>query len=692
MKLLKKVTDAIKLSAAKVTEDDLNKITKYVNEFKDIDVDKVPAIELKNLNIDFGETLAVDNATFKIPDGKLVTLLGPSGSGKTTTLNAIAGLLTVTSGKVLFKGKDVTDATPQKRKLGFVFQNYALYPHMSVYDNIAFPLKNDINWQTKVYMDREEAKNDIRLIYLRKLGASEQEIESLKTSFENWSIISKELNHKINEVYAKLVDKYEKAHAHLKISKVHENSEYSLLAKHLMKFISQAKQDSKTKILEIKNRYKSQIENGLISPDKLEDCRALLEFDNSLLKFVDLKNNKEEIDKRITSLNNANSRLLEVDFTNIKLNDRVKVVKVQQQIIKNVARYEYIKKNNDIREKYKTLLAEAEKDYIAAKAEFKQTLKENKDYNELLADAKRLPFVAKKHFQQVLSELSNKYQLATVKNIKQLNLTDEETQELNRLSKLNISLRQAIHNEVMEVARRVEIVPILQKKPTRLSGGQQQRVSIARAIVKKPEILLMDEPLSNLDAKLRISTRQWIRQIQQSLGITTVFVTHDQEEAMSISDIVVCMSMAKVQQIGSPIELYNKPKNQFVARFIGMPEMALLSSEIKHENLFVKGVLVGRIKIDGVSHKEINVGVRSEDFIIRKNAEEARFHGVVEVLENFGKESKLVVNLEGAGRINFLLDNDYDYKVGETIHFDLPLRKLHIFDQVTEERIEYEVI
>ncbi|WAM06693.1 ATP-binding cassette domain-containing protein [Mycoplasmopsis cynos] len=88
-------------------------------------------------------------------------------------------------------------------------------------------------------------------------------------------------------------------------------------------------------------------------------------------------------------------------------------------------------------------------------------------------------------------------------------------------------------------------------------GKQQQRVSIARAIVKKPEILLMDEPLSNLDAKLRISTRQWIREIQQSLGITTVFVTHDQEERMSISDIIVCMSTAKVQQLGSPLELYN---------------------------------------------------------------------------------------------------------------------------------------
>lgn len=231
----------------------------------------------------------------------------------------------------------------------------------------------------------------------------------------------------------------------------------------------------------------------------------------------------------------------------------------------------------------------------------------------------------------------------------------------------------------------------LTKKPTRLSGGQQQRVSIARAIVKKPEILLMDEPLSNLDAKLRISTRQWIREIQQSLGITTVFVTHDQEEAMSISDIVVCMSTAKVQQLGSPIELYNKPKNEFVARFLGMPEMGLFPSEYKNETLYVANQKIKGVSLPNYSDVQLHVGVRSEDFKIKTATDSYMFQGKVIVQENFGKESKLVVNVENVGKINFLLDNSRNYVVGDSIYFDLPIHKLHIFNAASQERIEYEI-
>nr|WP_318024384.1 ABC transporter ATP-binding protein [Mycoplasmopsis bovis] len=148
---LKKLIDNVKLSTAKVTDNDIAEYDRLSAKIlnSDKNAEEIPAIELKNVIIDFGETLAVDNVSFKIPNGKLVTLLGPSGSGKTTTLNAISGLLRITSGNVYFNGKDVTNLSPQQRKLGFVFQNYALYPHMSVFDNIAFPLKNDIKWQNK---------------------------------------------------------------------------------------------------------------------------------------------------------------------------------------------------------------------------------------------------------------------------------------------------------------------------------------------------------------------------------------------------------------------------------------------------------------------------------------------------------------------------------------------------------------
>ncbi|MGV2392866.1 UNVERIFIED_CONTAM: ABC transporter ATP-binding protein [Campylobacter lari] len=139
-RLIKYLTNKL----TKVLPEDIAEYQRLLQNVKKIDEAKeLPAIELQNVFIDFGETLAVDDVSFKIPEGKLVTLLGPSGSGKTTTLNAISGLLTISSGNVLFYGKDVTQLPPQKRKLGFVFQNYALYPHMSVYANIAFPLRND---------------------------------------------------------------------------------------------------------------------------------------------------------------------------------------------------------------------------------------------------------------------------------------------------------------------------------------------------------------------------------------------------------------------------------------------------------------------------------------------------------------------------------------------------------------------
>ncbi|WP_416741932.1 ATP-binding cassette domain-containing protein [Mycoplasma sp. Z331B] len=694
MKLINKLISSVNDKTITVNEEDLKRIKNYVHEIEQIDKESIPAIELKNLNIDFGETLAVDNVSFKIPEGKLVTLLGPSGSGKTTTLNAIAGLLTVTSGKILFKGKDVTDFTPQKRKIGFVFQNYALYPHMSVYANIAFPLKNDADWQRRFYLSREKARNEKRIVYLKKLGATAEEISSLREAFNDWMVISEETDHKLAELYAKLVDKYEKAHTEYKITLVHEDSEISLLTKNVIKTNKKIKTDSKQKINAIKEKYNSDLANNLL-PAELVKAEILQDVDSIYKRYQKLAT-IEEMQQRVNDIQEFVSKLLVVDFNNLVLKDRIAIVKLEEKALKLLTRYKFIMKQEEILAKYEVLKQETKANYLQAKAEFKDILKNNEEYKRLTEDAKRLPVVARVHFKQLSNELDKKYELTKLLNeLKHSNnefLNEEEKAKIKELSKDDISLKQAIHNEVMEVASRVEIVHILQKKPTRLSGGQQQRVSIARAIVKKPEILLMDEPLSNLDAKLRISTRQWIREIQQSLGITTVFVTHDQEEAMSISDIVICMSMAKVQQMGTPLELYNKPKNQFVARFLGMPEMGLFSSEVVNGKLTMAGVELPQIKLVGKDNITLNIGVRSEDFIIKEKGDNYSFKGKVVVQENFGKESKLVVDVEGTGRINFLLDNNYEFHIGDEIYFDVPLNKLHIFDASSEERLQYEVV
>ncbi|MFV8472195.1 ATP-binding cassette domain-containing protein [Mycoplasma sp. 1458C] len=692
MKLINKLISYVKELSTKVSEDDLVRIKNYTNQLANIDSESFPAIELKNLNIDFGETLAVDNVSFKIPEGKLVTLLGPSGSGKTTTLNAIAGLLTVTSGKILFKGKDVTDFTPQKRKIGFVFQNYALYPHMSVYANIAFPLKNDPEWQKKFYLNREKARNEIQIVYLKKLGATEQEIAELRNAFDVIMLISEKSSHKVAELYARMVNDFEQAHTEYKITLVHEDSEISLLTKNVIKTNEKIRQDSKQKINEIKEKFASDKANNLLP--ELQQAEILQDLDKANYKFQKLAT-VEEMEQRIVEIQEFVSKLLLVDFSNLVLKDRIKIVKLEEQALKALTRYKYLIKQEEIVNRYQVLKAEAKKNYLEQKAKFNELLKTNEEYKQLLSDSKRLPVVAKVLYQQKAKELIEKYDLKNVLKQEKNNndfLSEEEKAHIKELAKADITLKQAIHNEVMEVAARVEIVHILQKKPTRLSGGQQQRVSIARAIVKKPEILLMDEPLSNLDAKLRISTRQWIREIQQSLGITTVFVTHDQEEAMSISDIVICMSMAKVQQMGTPLELYNKPRNQFVARFLGMPEMGLFASEVVNGKLTMAGVPVPQIKIVGKDNITLNIGVRSEDFIIKEKGQDYSFKGKVVVQENFGKESKLVVDVEGAGRINFLLDNNYEFHIGDDIFFDVPLAKLHIFDAASEERLQYEIV
>ncbi|MFV8475662.1 ATP-binding cassette domain-containing protein [Mycoplasma sp. 1932B] len=692
MKLINKLISYVKELSTKVSEDDLVRIKNYTNQLANIDSESFPAIELKNLNIDFGETLAVDNVSFKIPEGKLVTLLGPSGSGKTTTLNAIAGLLTVTSGKILFKGKDVTDFTPQKRKIGFVFQNYALYPHMSVYANIAFPLKNDPEWQKKFYLNREKARNEIQIVYLKKLGATEQEIAELRNAFDVIMLISEKSSHKVAELYARMVNDFEQAHTEYKITLVHEDSEISLLTKNVIKTNEKIRQDSKQKINEIKEKFASDKANNLLP--ELQQAEILQDLDKANYKFQKLAT-VEEMEQRIVEIQEFVSKLLLVDFSNLVLKDRIKIVKLEEQALKALTRYKYLIKQEEIVNRYQVLKAEAKKNYLEQKAKFNELLKTNEEYKQLLSDSKRLPVVAKVLYQQKAKELIEKYDLKNVLKQEKNNndfLSEEEKAHIKELAKADITLKQAIHNEVMEVAARVEIVHILQKKPTRLSGGQQQRVSIARAIVKKPEILLMDEPLSNLDAKLRISTRQWIREIQQSLGITTVFVTHDQEEAMSISDIVICMSMAKVQQMGTPLELYNKPKNQFVARFLGMPEMGLFASEVVNGKLTMAGVPLPQIKIVGKDNITLNIGVRSEDFIIKEKGQDYSFKGKVVVQENFGKESKLVVDVEGAGRINFLLDNNYEFHIGDDIFFDVPLAKLHIFDAASEERLQYEIV
>lgn len=342
------------------------------------------------------ETVAVNDFNFVIPDGKLIGLLGPSGCGKSTTLNLISGLEAPTSGKILFGGEDVTKVPPEKRGIGLVFQNYALYPHLTVLQNILFPLQN------------------------------------------------------------------------------------------------------------LKGREK-------LSRD------------------------------------------------------------------------------------------------------------------EMLKKAK-------------------------------------------------------------EAAKLVQIDDLMDRRPSELSGGQQQRVAIARALVKMPRVLLLDEPLSNLDARLRLQTREEIRRIQRETGITTVFVTHDQDEAMSISDEIVVMQKGVVQQIGKPQEVYDNPVNLFVAKFLGVPPINVLEGEVRDQQLMVGEDAV--LNAEGVENQKVYVGIRPEGFVPDKDGALAcRLKGV----EVMGRDTSVIFEHEGAvtTRLRAIVDSESEVDEGaETVHFSLKPRKVFLFGRDSEERIE----
>ena len=240
----------------------------------------------------------------------------------------------------------------------------------------------------------------------------------------------------------------------------------------------------------------------------------------------------------------------------------------------------------------------------------------------------------------------------------------------------------------IDVARLVQIDNLLDRKPSELSGGQQQRVAIARALVKMPRVLLLDEPLSNLDARLRLQTREEIRRIQRETKITTVFVTHDQEEAMSISDEIVIMKLGVVQQIGKPQDVYDSPANLFVAKFLGTPPINVFSGCVKNEKIYIGRDMIMDAK--GVENQEVWVGIRPEGFVLD---EKGPLHCEMNAVEVMGRDVSIVASNSSAAtptiRAIIPSDSGVDHS-GKSVTFSLKPYKTFIFNKETEERIYLE--
>lgn len=245
--------------------------------------------------------------------------------------------------------------------------------------------------------------------------------------------------------------------------------------------------------------------------------------------------------------------------------------------------------------------------------------------------------------------------------------------------------------KAIAAAKLVQIEGLMERKPRELSGGQQQRVAIARALVKMPRVLLLDEPLSNLDARLRLQTREEIRRIQRETKITTIFVTHDQEEAMSISDMIVVMKDGIIQQIGKPQEVYDNPANLFVAKFLGTPPINVFEGCIRGGRLYIGEDAVLTPK--GIPDQDVYAGIRPEGFICRADGVlNCRLKGI----EVMGRDISIVA-ANGAAitpAIRIIAnagdtENAEYFKEGTSVRFHLIPRKVFLFHKDTEERIYY---
>lgn len=511
-------------------------------------VQKSLSIKLEGLHKDFVDkktgkiTRAVYDFDVEIPSGKLVGLLGPSGCGKSTTLYMIAGLLAPTKGKIFFGETEITELDAEKRGIGLVFQNYALYPHMTVRKNILFPLEN----------------MNIKRVSIQKAYRQAFFIESPQEA----------------KRYFDYVDALES----------------------------------------LQNKYK-RIDNDVAN--EINNVIQSLKVESKTDKTLK-QSNKEKINK------------LKIEL------------KEKRATLSNEYEHEL---NALVNEDVQALFSSIKQTYQVIEKEYKNMIKA--DLNAVAPESVALVLEAKRTNYKALMETN-----------------------------------------MLEMAKLVGIEDQLDKKPAQLSGGQQQRVAIARALVKKPQVLLLDEPLSNLDARLRLQTREEIKRIQRETGITTIFVTHDQEEAMSISDEIVLMNFGEEQQKGQPQEVYDQPANLFSAKFLGTPPIGLYHAELKKGQIFVDQKMVYESeKLSKEKDRQVVVGVRPEGYVLDKNGPltiEAQF------VETIGRDFALVSNHKSSLSPSFRIILNDEVNLNDlkgSVSFKLKENKTYVFDEVDGRRI-----
>ena len=634
-------------------------------------------IKLKNLTKIFPgnpkknirDTIAVNNLDFEVPDGKLVGLLGPSGCGKSTTLYMISGLLKPTSGEVWFGDQEVTNLPPEKRGIGLVFQNYALYPHMTIYKNIEFPLTN--------------LKVEVPLVAFYKY-----EIHYTYTMQPDDDV--KGIVYAITQLISRIGLKKKTCRV--------TSSEVVNGILNLVVLLDGVSPENKEVFLENAKKIVN-FDSVEIQADQVSDAL----FDAKVRADFNREANPDE-----TATINFIGHLPET-FTTDKIDEYIKIESVVMSkfghiesitIFKSKTCYEIVARIKNV----KTISLEEFKSEVQQALEFTQVsfgisdvssktfekqiklkLKERKcvysDLKLYYEDEKlRFFIILKKAPRDVIDEaisfMTTEFGLSNVNSeiktaITHRKLTKEERKEI-----------------VYETAKLVQVEEYLERKPSQLSGGQQQRVAIARALVKKPKVLLLDEPLSNLDARLRLQTREEIKRIQRDTGITTVFVTHDQEEAMSISDKIVVMKLGEEQQIDTPQNVYNSPANLFVAQFLGTPPINVYKGRVENKVLYLGTEPVYKLEKD-IADQPVYIAIRPEGMNVNQEKQgEYGFHADVEMIQVLGRDLFIVAKNEFCTKPTFKAIISAEQQVAHgSIFITLKPNKFFIFDEKNEQRI-----
>lgn len=501
-------------------------------------------IELKNIHKEFNGNVVIDDFSLYVNENEFITLVGPSGCGKTTILRMIGGFETPDYGQIILDGVTINNIPAYQRPINTVFQRYALFPHLNVFENVAFGLKNF----SRILSD---IKNSVAAKY-------EEERTKCLTELQNPSI-SKE-----------------------------EKSQVKLRLKEIKNQIKQETNQEKYKLIET----------------KLEEVES---------KYAPIL---EELDAQI-----------DIEW---EKDDEVKEAKKR---IKEI----------------EALIEEQENQGVSHS-------KASKPYE---AELKKLKKVA------VWSELER------LETLKKQTLKDKAL-EIKSAKSLMLNKKQ-IKEKVLEALKMVKLEGYEDRKIDKMSGGQQQRVAIARAIVNRPRILLLDESLSALDLKLRQEMQYELKELQRKVGITFIFVTHDQEEALTMSDTIVVMDKGVIQQIGTPMDIYNEPKNRFVANFIG-------------ESNIIRGTYLGDKKVKFMDQvfecvdENFEVGevcdvvIRPEDFD-RLDPSKAKLVGTVTDIVFKGVHFEICADVCG---MEFVI-HDYEIaKVGDKIGLSVDPYEIHL--------------